>query len=173
MAPESHIMEDEADAGGFRVAIIVSRYHAAITESLLEGARREFERLGGRAESLAVAPASGAFELPVLASAAAEAGFDAVVALACVVQGETRHDQVIADAVAQGLTAASVRTGVPIGFGVLTVSSIEQARARAQDVASAAEQSGEAKKPVENKGIEAMHAAISTATAIRRLRGLQ
>jgi len=166
------IIEDTPDAVGLRVAIVVSRYHSAVTDALLEGACAEFLRLGGEPEALVVVRAPGAFELPVLAAAAAEE-FDAVVTLGCVVAGETRHDHVIADAVAGGLTRVAVESSVPIGFGVLTVSSLEQAKARAQPVSSAGEQRGDEKRAVGNKGVEAMNAAISAASAIRRLRGLE
>ncbi len=163
---------EERPAEGLRVAIVVSRYNGWITSRLEEGALAEFERLGGRREDAVIVPAPGAFELPVLARAAAE-GRDAVVALGCLIRGETRHDRVIADAVAGGLVRVSIETGVAVGFGVLTVDSAKQAEARATavgDLAEADETGRRGKRPVSNKGVEAMAAAVQTARALHRLR---
>jgi len=140
-----------------RVAIVVSRYNDSITGPMREGAMRAFASSGGRSEDLVVIEAPGAFELPAISAAAATTGrFDAIVALGCVIRGETSHDRHIASAVADGLTRISVETGIPVAFGVLTVDTVEQARARA----------GGAKG---NKGEEAMHAALGAAQAIHRL----
>jgi len=141
-----------------RVAIIAGRYNAAITDRLAEGAIAEYAARGGDSTTLDVFPAPGAFELPALAAAAAETGrYRAVVALGCLIRGETRHDRYIAEAVAHGLTRVSVQTGVPVAFGVLTVESAKQARARA-----GGEQG--------NKGREAMAAALETAATIDAIR---
>jgi 6,7-dimethyl-8-ribityllumazine synthase len=133
------------------VAIVVSRYNASVTDRLLEGALAEYAARGGDPAGVDVFPAPGAFELPALAGAAARTGrYRAVVALGCLIKGETIHDRVIADAVAAGLTSVAIQTGVAIGFGVLTVDTSEQASARA---------GGEHG----NKGREAMAAALETA----------
>lgn len=125
---------------------------------MLSGAEQEFQRLRGEAGHLHVVRAPGAFELPVLAAALARTGdFDAVLALGCLIRGETAHDRVIADAVAQGLTQVAVETGVPVLFGVLTVDTFDQAMARA-----AGERGG--------KGAEAMSAAVETALAISAIK---
>lgn len=137
-------------------AIVVSRYNAAITDRLLDGAKRAFQARGGDPEALIVAHAPGAFELPVIALAlASRPEVPGVLALGCIIRGETRHDRYIAHAVARGLTDVSLRTGKPAAFGVLTVESAQQADAR----------SG-AKS---NKGEESMTAlldTIATCTAI-------
>ncbi len=100
--------------------------------------------------------APGSFEVPGIAMAAAKSGkFGAVVALSCIIRGETRHDRYLAQAVANGLMAVSTATGVPVGFGVLTVESVKQARERAGG-----------KKG--NKGAEAMAAALDAAAVIAR-----
>src|SRR5262245_47213534 len=110
-----------------RVCIVVSRYNSSITDRLLDGAAAVFRRQHPQGE-LEVFEAPGAFELPVIAHSAATQGrFDGVLAIGCIIKGETRHDEYIAHAVAGGLTEASIRTGVPIAFGVLTVDSIPQA----------------------------------------------
>lgn len=132
------------------VAIIVSRYNDSITSVLLQGAIDEFARRGGAESDLEVFEAPGAYELPVLSRAAVLTGrFSGAVALGCLIRGETRHDRYIADAVAHGLMEVSVRTGVPVAFGVLTVENPGQARDRAGG-----------KKG--NKGAEAMAALLDT-----------
>lgn len=139
------------------VAIIVSRYNARITSRLLDGAVRAL-RSAGRGYSVAVFDAPGAFELPLLAIAAANSGrFAGVLALGCLVRGETIHDRVIADAVAQGLTRAAMDSQTPIAFGVLTVNTAAQALARA----------GGRKG---NKGQEAMSALLDTIATLHAIR---
>jgi 6,7-dimethyl-8-ribityllumazine synthase len=141
-----------------RVCVVASRYNATVTDRLLEGAARAFaERFEGvTGAELEVVRAPGAYELPTLCLAAARAGFDAVVALGCIIKGETIHDRVIADAVAQGLVNVSIVTGVPVSLGVLTVNTPEQAMARAGGSEG-------------NKGEEAMHAALDTLASVRAL----
>jgi 6,7-dimethyl-8-ribityllumazine synthase len=141
-----------------RVAVIVSRYNPSVTDRLHEGALAEYERRGGQASDAEVFEAPGAFELPVLAMAAARAGrFGALVVLGCIVRGQTRHDRYIAQAVADGIMRIGLETGVPCGFGVLTVEDADQARARAGG-----------KKG--NKGAEAMAAALDTAASLAAVR---
>ncbi len=139
------------------VAVVVSRYNGSVTDRLLAGALEEYERRGGRRESVVVLDAPGSFELPALALAAARSGsFRAVVALGCIVRGETRHDRYLAQAVTTGLVDVTMRTGVPVGYGVLTVEKASQAHARAGG-----------KKG--NKGAESMAAALETVSEIDRL----
>ncbi len=140
------------------IAIIVSRYNATITDRLVEGAKEEYAARAGEAEALAVFEAPGAYELPALALAAAETGrYRGIVALGCLIRGETRHDRYIADAVAHGLMQVSLQTGVPVAFGLLTVESGKQARARA---------GGEKG----NKGREAMSAVLETLASMEAIR---
>ena len=142
------------DASGLRIAIVASAYHADVTGALRNGAVAALKARGGTVAVDESAP--GAFELPMVAQAIAARGdIDAVVALGCVLTGETSHDRYISDAVAHGLMQVALRHGVPVTFGVLTCVTIEQARARA----------GGAKG---NKGGEAMDAAIDAALAVRR-----
>lgn len=129
-----------------RVAVVVSRYNSSVTERLLDGALTAYaERVGIGAVDVITAP--GAFELPALCLAAAREGAQAVVALGCLVKGETMHDRVIADAVAQGLINVTIVTGVPVTFGVLTVNTPAQAMARSGGKEG-------------NKGADAMNAAL-------------
>jgi 6,7-dimethyl-8-ribityllumazine synthase len=120
------------DAHGVRVAVVVSMYHRDITKALEDGARRAFASAGGQPADLMVVEAPGAFELPVIAAAcAARADCAGVVALGCVIAGETRHDRYINSAVTHALAQLSVTTRKPVGYGLLTVDSVKQARARA------------------------------------------
>lgn len=139
------------------VAVVVSRYNGSITSKLLEGAAAAYRAEAGSETGLTVVDAPGSYELVALANAAARSGrFDGVVALGCVIKGETEHDRYIAQAVATGLAQVTVQTGVPVAFGVLTVNSPRQARDRAGGVMG-------------NKGAEAMGAVLQTIAAIRGL----
>jgi len=115
-----------------RVAVVVSRWNSSITEALLEGALAAYEGRVGNRKGVDVYWGAGSYELPALALAAAETGrYRGVVALGCLIKGETKHDRYIAEAVSKGLMDVTMRTRVPEGFGVLTVDSAKQARARA------------------------------------------
>ncbi|GAB4385301.1 MAG: hypothetical protein Kow0022_10670 [Phycisphaerales bacterium] len=139
------------------VAIVVSRYNESITLALLDGARSAYIEAGGSADRLGVIEAPGAFELPVLAGAAARCGlYRGVVALGCIIKGQTRHDEFIASAIAHTLADVAVSTGVPVTFGVLTTDTIDQAQARAGGDKG-------------NKGAEAMAALLETLDALRAI----
>lgn len=146
-------------ADGMRISLVVSRYHEQITDAMYDGAVRHHKESGGRIDDLVVVRSPGAFELvSICRTLAHEGDFDAIAALGCIITGETTHDQYIAYSVAHGLTDITVATGVPIAFGVLTCSTIEQARQRAGGDKG-------------NKGEEAMAAAIEAANAIRAVHG--
>lgn len=139
------------------VAIVVSRYNHSITGPMLNGAIEALAKRWPGAKP-AVLRAPGAFELVAMSSAALRTGaFEAVVALGCVIRGETSHDRHINDAVAQGLARLAAETGVPVCFGVITANTDKQAKDRA----------GGAKG---NKGTEAMGAALEAIDELRRLR---
>ena len=142
------------DATDLVIGVVVSRYHAEITDHLRDGAIEFFHAHGGTEENLIVVGVPGAFELTAACAALAGRGdVGAIVALGCVITGETTHDQYINHAVSQGLASIAVQTGVPVAFGVLTCSNFEQARARAGGDKG-------------NKGAEAMAAALETARTI-------
>ncbi|SDQ68140.1 6,7-dimethyl-8-ribityllumazine synthase [Curtobacterium sp. UNCCL20] len=149
---------DHVDGTGIRVAIVAGQWHDAIAGGLLAGAQREVERLGATAE---VVPVPGSFELPVVAKAALEAGFDAAVALGVIIRGGTPHFEYVSDAATSGLTRVALDTGRPVGFGVLTLDDEQQGLDRAGLPGSK-----------EDKGAEAVHAAVSTAVTLRKLRVL-
>jgi 6,7-dimethyl-8-ribityllumazine synthase len=149
---------DHVDGSGIRVAIVAGQWHEVIAGGLLAGAQREVERLGATAE---VVPVPGSFELPVVAKAALEGGYDAVVALGVIIRGGTPHFEYVSDAATSGLTRVAIDTGKPVGFGVLTLDDEQQGLDRAGLPDSK-----------EDKGAEAAHAAVSTVVTLRQLRVL-
>ncbi|QCR44050.1 6,7-dimethyl-8-ribityllumazine synthase [Curtobacterium sp. SGAir0471] len=147
---------DHVDGSGIRVAIVTGQWHETIAGGLLAGAQREVQRLGATAQ---VVPVPGSFELPVVAKAALEGGFDAVVALGVIIRGGTPHFEYVSSAATNGLTTVALETGKPVGFGVLTLDDEQQGIDRAGLPGSK-----------EDKGAEAAHAAIATAVSLRSLR---
>ena len=148
-----NVIEGEPDGTRRGVAIVASRYNGEITNKLLASALEELAEAGVRREAITVMPVPGAFELPLAAMALAKTRrFACVVALGCVVRGETPHFEFIASEAASGLQLAALETGVPVAFGVLTVDVIEQAEARV------------------SKGAEAVRTALEMADAFAQLR---
>ncbi|PYQ81063.1 MAG: 6,7-dimethyl-8-ribityllumazine synthase [Acidobacteria bacterium] len=144
-------------AAGLRFAIVVSQYNDFVTERLQAGALAALAAAGVASDDVMVVHVPGAFEIPFAAQHVAETGrFDAIVCLGCVIRGATPHFEYIASAVANGLTAASAATGIPMAFGVLTTNSVEEAIERAGE--------GDA-----NKGREAALAAVEMATLVAQL----
>lgn len=120
------------DATGLRIAIVVSRFNEFITTKLLAGAREALVAHGAKAEGITEVWVPGAWELPLAAKTLAESGrFDALVCLGCVIRGETTHHIHVGGEAARGIADVSLSTGIPIGFGVLTTDTMEQAVARA------------------------------------------
>ena len=112
-----------------RFALVVGRFYEQLAERLVEGARGVLEEAG--AEAVDVYDVPGAFELPLAAKYVAESGrYDAIVALGAVIRGETDHYDYVCGEAARGIQSVQLATGVPVGFGVLTVDSMEQALAR-------------------------------------------
>jgi 6,7-dimethyl-8-ribityllumazine synthase len=146
---------DIAGVAGLRVAVVASSWHEVVMAGLVDGARRTLDGLDVRHELIRV---PGAFELPIVARAAALAGFDAVVALGVVIRGGTPHFDYVCQAATDGLARVATDTGVPVGFGLLTCDDEEQAIARAGLPGS-----------VEDKGREAAQAALATVVTLRGL----
>jgi 6,7-dimethyl-8-ribityllumazine synthase len=118
------------DGAAGRFAIAVGRFYAELAERLVAGARAELEAAG--AEAIDVLDVPGAFELPLAAAYAARSGrYDGVVCVAAVIRGETDHYEHVCSQAAHGIQRVQLETGVPCGFGVLTVDTMEQALARA------------------------------------------
>lgn len=148
---------DLGECSGLRLAVVATRWHETITESLLSGALRTAGQAGLNQDPTVVRVA-GAVELPVVAQTLAR-GHDAVVALGVVIRGGTPHFDYVCDAVTQGLTRVALDEGTPIGNGVLTCDTEQQALDRAGLPASN-----------EDKGQEATIAALDTAHVLRGLR---
>lgn len=149
--------EGDLSGAGLRVAIVAGRFNDTITQRLLDGATDGLRRHGVDAESIDVAWAPGAFELPLVAARLARSGhYDAVITLGAVIRGATGHYDVVASQCAAGVQRASLDTDVPIVFGVLTTESIEQAVERSGTKAG-------------NKGFEAAATAIEMANLLAAL----
>ena len=118
----------DLDGTGLRVVIAAAKFNEFITGRLLEGAGEGLERHGVDADDVAIAHVPGSFELPLTARSLARTGrYDAVIAIGAVIKGETDHYEYVAGEVAKGISSASVDTGVPVIFAVLTTHTIEQA----------------------------------------------
>jgi 6,7-dimethyl-8-ribityllumazine synthase len=151
------VIEGSLSAGSRKIAIVAARFNDFIVASLLKGAQGAWLARGGAAQDLTIVRVPGAFELPVVARRLAGSGrYDAVVALGCVIRGDTPHFEYIAGECARGLQLAGLETGVPVAFGVLTVDTVEQALERAATTAG-------------NKGGEAMDSALEMAAVMARL----
>jgi 6,7-dimethyl-8-ribityllumazine synthase len=145
------------DCSDLRVAVVASSWHTAVMDGLLAGAQRALDAYEVEAPEIVRVP--GSFELPVVAKALAERGYDAVVALGVVIRGGTPHFEYVCQAATSGLTDVSVRTGVPVGFGVLTCDTEQQGLDRAGLPGSK-----------EDKGHEAVTAALATAVVLKQYR---
>jgi 6,7-dimethyl-8-ribityllumazine synthase len=135
------------------VAIVLAKFNGEITTKLLAAAVAELDRIGIDRERLTIVPVPGAFELPLAAMAIAKTRrYACVIALGCVIRGETPHFDYIASESASGLQLAALETGVPVSFGVLTCDTLEQAEARVA------------------KGAEAVRTAVEMADLFAQLR---
>ncbi len=140
------------DCKGKRFVIITARFYPQIAEWLEAGARRALHACNVREEHIRAYAVPGCFELPLAASRAISGGqADAIVALGAVVRGETAHFDYVAGEAARGIMDVQLATGVPIGFGVLTTDTLEQAEFRADP----------------KRGDKGYHAAIAAATLLR------
>ena len=149
---------DEAlSARGLRCALVAARYNDDIVAQLLDGAAAAWREHGGDAAALRIERVPGAFELPLAARQfALTGGVDAVVALGCVIRGDTAHFDYVAGECARGLMRVMLDTGVPVSFGVLTVDTFAQAAERAAPGRL-------------NKGAEAIATAVAMAQLLRRV----
>jgi 6,7-dimethyl-8-ribityllumazine synthase len=140
-----------------RVAVVAARFNSDIVERLVEGAAAAWARQGGDPAALVVVRAPGAFELPLLARKLAVTGrYQAIVALGCVIRGDTAHFDFVAGEAARGIADAARDTGVPVIFGLLTTENVEQALERASVDRM-------------DKGGEAMDAALEMAMVLRQI----
>jgi 6,7-dimethyl-8-ribityllumazine synthase len=152
------VVEGELRAQGRRFAVVAARFNGAVAQHLVDGAVDCLLRHGAAAEEIALVRVPGALEIPLaLEALAAAGGYDALVALGVVVRGETPHFDIVCREASRGASAVAVRHGIPVGFGVLTCDTSEQAAARAGGKAG-------------NKGWEAALAALEMADLLHRLR---
>lgn len=151
-------IKGEMRGSGLRIAVVVARFNEFITSRLLEGARSTLLAHGVREEDVTVAWVPGSFEIPVTAKTlASSARYDAVICLGCVIRGETPHFDYVAGQAASGIARASMDTGVPVIFGVLTTDNMDQAINRAGG-------------KMGNKGSEAAQAAIEMGNLLKELK---
>jgi 6,7-dimethyl-8-ribityllumazine synthase len=145
------------DASPLRLGILVSRFNEFVTSRLLAGARDALLRHNAAEDNLTVVWVPGSWELPLAAKTLIQSGqYDAVICLGCVIRGQTPHHEYIAAETSKGLAQVSLETGVPVGFGLLTTDTIEQAIERAGS------KSG-------NKGADAALSAVEMANLLRTL----
>jgi len=151
------VTEGKLEAKGIKVGLVVSRFNSFIGERLLEGALDALRRHGANDKDLHLVRVPGAFEIPLVAKKmAASAKFDAIICLGAVIRGATPHFDYVSAEVSKGIASASLETGVPISFGVLTTDSIEQAVERAGTKAG-------------NKGADAAVSAIEMVNLCKEL----
>lgn len=143
------------DGTGLKIAIVAGRWHSRIADALVAGSLRALEPTGA---DVTVIPVPGSFELPLVAKAALESGYDAVVALGVIIRGGTPHFEYVSSAATEGLTRVALDTGKPVGFGVLTLDDEQQGIDRAGLPESK-----------EDKGAEASLAALEAAIVLRDL----
>ena len=141
-----------------RFAVVASRFNSLVTEALLSGCRDTFARNGISDDKVDVAWVPGSFEIPLVARVLAETGkYSAVICLGCVIRGETSHYDHVAGQAAAGVMSASLQTGVPVIFGILTTETVEQALNRSGLKAG-------------NKGAESALAAIEMVNLLSSVR---
>ena len=158
MSGEGSPNDQPVDCSDLRVAVVAASWHEQVMEGLLTGARTAMARYQVGSSEIVRVP--GSFELPVVAQALALKPYDAVVALGVVIRGGTPHFEYVCSAATDGLNRVALNTGVPIGFGLLTCDTEEQALDRAGLQGSS-----------ESKGYDATAAALLTARTLRQVTG--
>jgi 6,7-dimethyl-8-ribityllumazine synthase len=132
------VLTGSHDGGRRAVAVVVAKFNGDVTSRLLQRALEELEAAGVEREAVTIVPVPGAFELPLAAIALAKSRkYACIVALGCVIRGETPHFDYVAGEAASGLQLAAIETGVPVSFGLLTTETVEQAEARIDRAADA------------------------------------
>jgi len=150
-------IEGRFEAKGLKFALVASRFNDFIVDRLIGGAVDYLSRNGAAKEDMTLVRVPGAFEMPLVAKKLAASGaYDGVICLGAVIRGSTPHFDYVSAEVSKGIAAASMDTGVPIGFGVLTTDTLEQAIERAGSKAG-------------NKGVEAAAATLETIRVIEQL----
>ena len=148
---------EPTDCHDLRVAVVAASWHEVVMNGLLDGAQRALD--DHRVEAPVILRVPGTFELPVVAGALAKEGYDAIVALGVVIRGGTPHFEYVCSAATDGLNRVALDYSIPVGFGVLTCDTEQQALDRAGLEGSA-----------EDKGYEATAAALATANTVKRIK---
>ncbi|MBI3524980.1 MAG: 6,7-dimethyl-8-ribityllumazine synthase [Betaproteobacteria bacterium] len=144
-------LEPKLDGRGLRVGIVMSRFNPDVGEGLLSACAGELKRLGVAAADMTIASVPGALEIPLLLQTLAQSGkYDALVAIGCVIRGETYHFEIVANESARGITDVQLNSGIPVANAVLTTEDDDQALAR-----------------MAQKGAEAAQAAIEMARLLK------
>jgi 6,7-dimethyl-8-ribityllumazine synthase len=152
------VWEGQLSAAGLRFVIVVSRFNSFITDRLLAGAMDALTRTGAAADLIEIVKVPGSWEIPLVAAEVARSHrYDAVICLSALIRGDTPHFDYIAAEAAKGIAHASLETGVPVAFGVLTTNTLEQAIDRAGAKGG-------------NKGFDAAMSAIEMANLLRAMR---
>ncbi len=147
-------IEPNLSGNGLRVGIVMARFNRDVGEGLLSGCCQELHRLGVAPTSVTLGTVPGALELPLVLQHMAKSGkFDALVALGCVIRGETYHFEIVSNESARGVTDVQLGTGIPIANAVLTVENDDQATVR-----------------MHQKGMEAAQAAVEMANLMQAVR---
>ncbi len=149
-------LEGDLQGQGLKVAIVVSRFNSFITDRLVDGAVDGLRRHGVEEKDISLVQVPGSFELPLAVRRVAGGKVDAVIALGALIRGGTPHFDYLSAEVTKGIAQASLETGVPVAFGVLTTDTVEQAIERAGTKAG-------------NKGFEAALSAIEMAKLLKKL----
>ena len=155
----ARVIEGKLQAEGMKFAIVVSRFNDFIGEHLVGGALDALNRNGAKDEDIALYKVPGAFEIPLVAKQLAlQKRFDAIICLGAVIRGSTPHFEYVSAEVSKGIANASLDTGVPMAFGVITTDNLEQAIERAGSKAG-------------NKGWSAAVSAIEMVDLLRQIHG--
>ena len=155
----TRVFEGKLQAEGMRFAIVVSRFNEFISEHLVGGALDALNRNGAKEEDIAIFKVPGAFEIPLVAKQLAlQKNYEAIICLGAVIRGATPHFEYVSAEVSKGIANASLETGIPMAFGVITADNLEQAIERAGSKAG-------------NKGWSAAIAAIEMVDLLRKIHG--
>ena len=145
------------DGAALTIGIVVSRWNREITDGLLQGALKALDTCGVSKDRIQVVEVPGAFEIPIAVQALAETDVDSMIALGCVIKGETAHFEHVANAAMHGISEVALKYDIPVTCGILTTYDVGQAEARSRD-------------DDDNKGVEAALAAVECANLLRELR---
>jgi 6,7-dimethyl-8-ribityllumazine synthase len=158
MSQPTPLYETTPSADGIRVAVVAARWNAAIIDRLLSGVNTAWSECGGEESGLDLFRCPGSYELPSVVQACAQSGkYHAVIALGCVIRGDTYHFELVADAASDGIMRVMLETGVPCIFGVLTTDTYEQAADRSDT-------------GMNNKGYEAVIGALDMVRVLHHIR---